>query len=424
MNNAMILASVIFVSVYGLIISEKIHRTVIALSGAVLMIVLGFINQDLAVEFVDFNTIGLLTGMMLIVIVTKRTGFFEYIAIRAAKAARGEPQRLLIYFVIITAVASALLDNVTTVLLVAPVTIAITDTLEINPIPFLLSEVIASNIGGTATLIGDPPNIMIGSAVGLGFLDFIVNLTPVILVIGIVSIFVFKLIYRKQLYITPELKEKIMLFNENDYITDRKLLRQSLLTLGLVILGFFLHQKLGLESATVALFGAALLLLISRIEPHEILHEVEWTTIFFFIGLFVMVGTLEHLGIIKLLAQCALSLTGDNVVATGLLILWISAIASAFIDNIPFVATMIPLINAMGQIGGIDVTPLWWSLSLGACLGGNGTLIGASANLVVAGIAGKHGNPISFKEYFKIGFPMMLLSVAISTVYIYFVYLC
>ncbi|WP_379131215.1 ArsB/NhaD family transporter [Paenibacillus sp. sgz500958] len=418
-------AIAIFLLIYGLIISEKIHRTILAMAGAVIMVLFGIVDQETALHHIDFNTLGLLIGMMMIVGITAETGLFKYVALKAAKAAKGKPTWILVALFLITAFASAFLDNVTTVLLMVPVTFSITKQLRINPIPFLISQIIASNVGGTATLIGDPPNIMIGSAVKeLTFMSFISNLAPVIGIIVIVYIPLFILIFRKQIRSTPELQRGIMEMDEHSLLTDRKLLRKCLIVLAVTILGFFLHQSLHLESATVALTGAFLLLLLTGERMLEkAFQSVEWITIFFFVGLFVLVSGLVETGVIEELAARAIDLTGGDLVLTSMLILWLSAIASAFLDNIPFVATMIPLIQDMGTMGVSNLEPLWWSLALGACLGGNGTLIGASANLIVAGLAGKEGYPITFMKYLKYGFPLMILSIVISSVYIYLRYL-
>ncbi|ACA57205.1 ArsB/NhaD family transporter [Clostridium botulinum] len=414
----MIIPAIIFIAVYALIISEKVNRVVASLGGAAIMLILKLITQEKAFLKIDFNTIGLLVGMMIIVNITKRTGVFEYIAIKAAKFSKGNPIKILILFSVITAVLSGVLDNVTTVLLIVPVTLVITKTLEIDPIPFLMCEIFASNIGGTATLIGDPPNLMIGSAAGLSFLDFVKNLAPVIIIILTVTLLGIRQLYKNSMKTSEEDKKKIMALDESKAIRDMSLMKKCLTVLFLTLVGFLTHSYLGFESATIAIAGSAILLAISKVEPDEILQETEWGTIFFFIGLFIMTGVLEDVGIMEVLAQKTLSLTKGNLVMTGIFVLWISAIASAFIDNIPFVATMIPLIKAMGTMGGMDIVPLWWALSLGACLGGNGTMIGASANLVVIGIAEKSGYKISFKDYFKLGFPVMLVSIIICTAYL------
>jgi Na+/H+ antiporter NhaD/arsenite permease-like protein len=425
MEQQAIIALGIFLVTYGMIIAEKIHRTIVAMIGGVLMVVLGIVDQETALHHIDFNTLGLLVGMMIIVNITAETGFFKYVALISAKKSKGDPVRILLSLVLITAVGSAFLDNVTTVLLMVPVTFSITRQLRVNPIPFLITQIIASNIGGTATLIGDPPNIMIGSAVKeLTFMAFITNLAPIVVVIMAVTMPIFVWLFRKQIQTTPELRQSIMQMDEKEVITDRKLVIKSLSVLGLTIVGFFLHQLLHLESATVALAGAFLLLLLTGEHAmEEAFTRVEWTTIFFFVGLFVLVSGLVETGIISQLAAQAIELTGGNPIATSMLILWLSAIASAFVDNIPFVATMIPMIQEMGHMGVGNLEPLWWSLALGACLGGNGTLIGASANLIVAGMSGKEGYPIKFVTFMKYGFPLMLLSVLLATIYIYTRYL-
>ncbi|OPY58089.1 MAG: Arsenical pump membrane protein [Pelotomaculum sp. PtaU1.Bin035] len=415
------LAIAVFLITYVFIVSERFHRTVVALLGAVVLLLTGLITWDNAIHAIDFNTIGLLIGMMIIVGITKNTGVFEYMAIKAAKMAGGEPLRILASISLVTAILSALLDNVTTVLLIVPVTFAITNKLKINPLPFLFAEILASNIGGTATLVGDPPNIMIGSATKLGFMDFVLTLAPVVVVIYILSIFWLHFLYRSQLSTKKEMQSNIMQLNERDHIKDPQLMRKSLVVLVLTILGFVLHQYVHLESSIIALSGASLLLLITGEDVEHALQTVEWPVIFFFTGLFVVVGGLEEAGVIESVANRALETTGGNLLLTGLLILWLSAMASAFVDNIPFVAAMIPLIQDMGRLGGItELNLLWWSLSLGACLGGNGTIIGASANIIVVGLAEKRGHYISFMNYFKLAFPMMLMSIIISTGYLMF----
>ena len=414
---------VVFLITYAVIISEKVHRMVVAMAGGLLMILLGFLTQETAIkDDIDFNTLGLLTGMMILVTITRRTGVFEAIAVWSAVLTKGEPLRLLALLSVITAIASALLDNVTTVLLIVPVTLTLTDKLQVNPVPYLISEIIASNIGGTATLIGDPPNIMIGSAVGLSFNDFIFHLAPIAFLVLLVTIGLLLFIYRKDLEVDEESRQALLKLNYKEEIKDWQLLRKSLWVLGLTILGFALHGVLHLESAVIALSGAILLMILSSEEPEDILLHVEWPTIFFFTGLFVLVGGLKATGVIGHLASWSLEITHGNVMGTSLLVLWVSAIASAFIDNIPFVATMIPMLQEMGQLSGLNLEPVWWSLALGACLGGNGTLIGASANVIVAGIAEKNGIGLSFRQFMKIAFPLMLVSILLSHIYIYFRY--
>ncbi|MDR3600595.1 MAG: ArsB/NhaD family transporter [Desulfosporosinus sp.] len=424
LNAPVIITLVIFFLAYGLIISEKINRTVVALLGASLILFANVITQEQAIQYIDFNTLGLLIGMMIIVGITRRTGVFEYMAIKAAKLAKGDPLLILVTLSAVTALTSALLDNVTTVLLIVPITFSICNELEIDPVPFLISQILASNIGGTATLIGDPPNIMIGSAAGLSFMDFLNNLFVPILLTFIATMLVFRVVYRKQLIASAIAKSRIMNLPEIEAIKDYALLKKSLFVLALTVLGFITHNMLHLEPATIALGGATLLMFITKEEPEDILLAVEWPTLFFFAGLFIIVGALNHVGVIEWVARESIEATGGALISTTMLILWLSAIASAFIDNIPFVATMIPLIQKMGQIGGIEnLRPFWWALSLGACLGGNGTLIGASANVIVAGLAEKNGIVITFRGFMKIAFPLMLLSIIISSFYILLAYL-
>jgi Na+/H+ antiporter NhaD/arsenite permease-like protein len=423
-----LIAVIIFLLAYALIISEKIHRTVTALGGAVLLILFQVISQETAFHHIDFNTIGLLIGMMIMVSIVSQTGLFNYLAIWAAKKVNADPVKLLVSLAILTAVSSALLDNVTTVLLMTPVIFSITAQLKVTPIPYLITEIISSNIGGTATLIGDPPNIMIGSAVKeLTFVVFLNNLALISCFILIITLGILVLIYRNRLKTTEELKAKVMELDEKKQLQDIPLLKKSLFVLSITIGAFCFHQVLHLESATVALSGAVLLLIMtyaqSEHELERIFHKIEWLTIFFFVGLFILVSGLVETGIISLLAQDLMKLTAGNSVATAMVILWLSAIASAFVDNIPFVATMIPLIKEMGTMGVANLEPLWWSLALGACLGGNGTLIGASANVIVVGLAAQNGHPISFMKYFRVAFPLMVLSIVISSGYIYLRYL-
>ena len=408
---------------YVFIDSEKINRTVVSMLGSLLMVLTGIITQEKAIHHIDFNTLGLLIGMMIIVAITGQTGVFNYIAIYAAKVAKGEPKRILIILALITAVCSAFLDNVTTVLLIVPVTISITKKLKVDPIPFLITQIIASNIGGTATLIGDPPNIMIGSAVKeLTFLAFIQNLAPIAVINLIVVVGILSFLYRKKLMAQDSLKAEIMKLEPEAEIKDRRLLKKSLGILMLTLLGFFMHQSLNLESSTIALTGGFLLLATVGKKHNfieSVLEKIEWGTIFFFIGLFIAVGALIETGIIKQIALYCFEITKGEVLETSLLVLWLSAIISAFLDNIPFVATMIPLIFDMGNMGIVNLEPIWWSLALGACLGGNGTIIGASANLIVAAMAAEKGHNISFVKYLKVGFPVMLLTILISTIYVY-----
>lgn len=418
----LVLGVLIFILTYIAIVSEKINRTVVALFGAGLMILFHILTQAEAFARIDFNTLGLLIGMMIIVNILRQTGIFQYLAIKSAKIAKGEPFRILIYFSILTFVASALLDNVTTILLIVPVTLVICDTLKINPIPFIIAEIMSSNIGGAATLIGDPPNIMIGGHTGFNFDDFIINLLPLMIIVFVVTIVIIRLIFRKSLVTDEESKKVMLSFNENKAITDKLLLKKSLFVLILTITGFILSEIIGVPTATIAMFGATLLLLISKMEPDEIFEKVEWTTIFFFIGLFILVGSLEVLGIIEYLAQVILNVTQGNIGVLTFVILWMSAFLSSFLDNIPYVATMIPLIETISGGALTTFEPVWWALSIGACLGGMGTIIGASANVVARGITEKHSYKITFLGYMKVAFPIMLIAIVISSIYLYIVF--
>jgi len=422
-----IVAIVIFVVAYALIISEKIHRTIVGIFGAMLMILFGVLSQEMAIHHIDFNTLGLLMGMMIIVNITSETGLFNFLAVWAAKKVKARPIALLLALSALTAVCSGLLDNVTTVLLTVPVTFSITKQLRVDVKPYLISQIFCSNIGGTATLIGDPPNIMIGSAVGLNFMDFIFNLTGICIIIFLVVELFIIWLYGKGLRTKPELQAEVMRMDASKEITNHKLLKKCLFVIFCTIALFILHSSLHLETATAALSGAGLLLLLTARRDEafiaKILSKIEWLAIFFFAGLFVLVGGLVETGVIKMLAQEAINITNGDITTTAVLILWMSAIASSFIDNIPFVATLIPLIQDMGNMGLTNLDPLWWSLSLGACLGGNGTLIGASANVVVASMAAKRGVIITFVGFLRIAFPVMLLTIVIANIYVFLRYL-
>ena len=432
--SAVWVAAVLFVGAYVTIVTEKVNRAIVALIGAGLMILSGVLTQEQAVAGVDFNTLGLLLGMMLIVNITQKCGVFQFVAIWSAKKVKAHPWGILLMMATVTAVFSALLDNVTTVLLTVPVTLLIAEELEIKPYPLLFAQIFASNIGGTATLIGDPPNIMIGSAVNLTFNDFVLNLTPVVVVALLATLVPFYFIWGRHMGATDEARARVMNFREADAITNTRLLKQSLTVITMVISGFVLQRQLHLEPATIALSGASLLLLLENFgqnadeqtrSVHHTISQAEWVTLFFFLGLFILVTGIEKVGLIHTLANELLSATGTDIKVMTLTVLWASAIFSALIDNIPFVATMIPLIKAMApSFGGEQaIMPLWWALSLGACLGGNGTLIGASANLVVAGLAERAGTPFRFMEFTRVAFPLMLISIILSHVYIYFRYL-
>jgi len=427
-------AGVLFVLTYVLIVTERLNRAIVSLSAACLMILGGVLTQQAAFEGVDFNTLGLLTGMMVIVGIAKNSGVFQYLAIWSAKKVKADPWGILVMLVVVTAVLSALLDNVTTILLIVPVTLLITDSLKLNAYPYLFAEIFASNIGGTATLIGDPPNIMIGSAVGLSFNDFLYNLAPITVVILALTMIPIYLIWGRKLSASEHDRQKVMDFQERDAITDTRLLKQSLFVIGLVLVGFTLGHDHGVLPATVAMSGAALLLVLNNFPRNseqqskaveKAFCEVEWITIFFFIGLFIVVYGLESTGLLERVAEHALNMTGGDLATTALVIMWVSAVASAVIDNIPFVATMIPLLeNMTSSFGGTEqMMPVWWSLALGSCLGGNGSLVGASANLIAAGFAERAGQPIRFLPFMLAAFPLMLMSILVSSVYLYLRYL-
>lgn len=418
---------------YATIMAEKVNRAIVALIGAAVMILVGVLDQEEAIRGIDFNTIGLLTGMMILVSISRRSGMFQYLAVWSAKAAKAHPSGILLILQVTTAVLSAFLDNVTTVLLIVPVTLAICSTLKVPAYPYLFSEIFASNIGGTATLIGDPPNILIGSQAGLSFNDFVWHLTPVIIVVMLVQALIIHLLWGKDLRASDDAERAVMMMKPAESILDWRLLRQSLVVLAAVMLAFVFARPLHLEPATIALFGAAVLMLLDNWahdsekaahSVHSTFGDVEWITIFFFIGLFVVVHGVDVGGLLTLLANKLVATTGGQLSTTGYAILWASAILSAIVDNIPFVATMIPLIKTMAPaFGGMDhIQPLWWCLSLGACLGGNGTLIGASANLTVAGIGERSGVPFRFMTYTLYAFPMMLVSVAICHIYLWLRY--
>ena len=417
MSLQQIIAIIIFLCTMGAIITGKVHNTVASLTGAACLVLTHILSIEDCVDAVDVETICILVGMMLLVAVIKNSGIFEYIAIKAAKIAKGRPWPIMVIFILITAVCSGMLDNVTTVLLVGPMTLAITNILKVDPVPYIITQIMASNIGGTATLIGDPPNIMIGSAAKLSFVDFILNTgvaTVFVIIVGLICMY---FIYGRKLFVTDESIAKVMQLDENKAIKDRKLMHESVIVIILVALCFIFHDQLGVQSCTVAIAAACIMLLIGGQEPEEIIADVEWPTILFFIGLFIVVGGMKKVGVITMLTNGLISITHGNMVVTMMVILWVSAIVSSFLDNIPFVATLIPMILTM-QSEGMDVTPIWWALSLGACLGGNGTLIGASANVVLSGISKNNGHPITFGQYFKIGFPMMILSIIVCSVFL------
>jgi len=444
--SSLTVALLIFSVCYLLIVTERIHKTIVALSGAALMIVFGVVSQEEAFyshEFgVDYNVVFLLIGMMVIVNIVRETGLFEVLAIWAAQRADAKPFRLLVLLALLTAGQSAMLDNVTTVLLMAPVTLAIAKRLELNPIPFLLTEALASNIGGTATLVGDPPNIMIASKAELSYLDFLIVMGPIVIVIMAAFITVLWLVFGRTMTVAPHLRENILALSSREAVPDQGFLRRCLYLLAIVNVGFCIHSLIHLEPATIALLGASSFMLIghARRKPEDAeeltyLAEVEWKTIFFFIGLFILVGGLVKVGVIRYLADQLVAVTRGNLTGSTMAVLWGSAILSAIVDNIPYVAAMNPLIVDLARslhpeitdyvalVHQPDIIPLWWALALGACLGGNGTIIGASANVVIVDIARKAGYRITFWQFFKYGFPVMIGSVALSAVYLWLVFL-
>lgn len=412
-----VIAILVFVVVIGLIISEKVNSAAAALAGAMALVVTGVMSAHRALSYIDFNTIGLLVGMMVLVAIIRQSGLFEYVAIKAAKMVHGDPWKIMIAFILLTAVLSGILDNVTTVLLVGPMTIAIAKMLEINPVPFLMTQILASNAGGTATLIGDPPNIMIGSAANLSFMDFLKNTGIAVVLVIIFMIVMMRFVYKKEIEVEGLDTSKIMNLDPDKSITDKPLLIKGVVVIVLVILGFIFHDQIGMDTSVIALTAAAVMLIIGGVNVDNAIQDVEWTTIAFFMALFVVVGGLTETGVIKQVAAVIIERTAGHPVMMMLILLWASALLSSFLNNIPFIATLIPLVLAL-KADGMDAEPLWWAISLGACLGGNGTMIGASANVVLSDISTKHGYPITFKSYLRVGMPFMLGSVFISMVFL------
>ena len=431
--DAKILSTAILVISYLILFTEKLNRAVVALFGAVVMILTGILTQETAIKGIDFNTLALLIGMMIIVGIAEKSGMFQYVAVWSAKKVKASPRGLMIVFGIVTAVFSALLDNVTTVLLVAPVTFQITRKLKINPYPYLIMEIFASNIGGTATLIGDPPNILIGSALQLSFMDFVYELTPIVAATMLVLIIAFDLIWGRKMVASEKSKEAVMHLNEKDTITDSVLLVKSLTVLIAVIIGFMAAEHFHIANGTIAILGAVILLMLytwgnSHSDREHKVEEafglVDWTTIFFFAGLFAIVYGLEEAGVLALMGNKFIEITDGSIEKAAMIVVWMSAFVSTAIDNIPFVATMIPMIKSMeASLGGREaMMPVWWALSLGACFGGNGSLIAASANVIVAGMAQREGHPIHFLRFLIWSIPVMLLSVAIANIFLFLEY--
>jgi len=414
----MAIAVATFLLALALIASERVHRTKVALAGAALVVLFvgGDYDQEAAIDAVDFNTIGLLAGMMILVYLTQQTGVYDYIAVRAGQVSRGDPFLVVLSLAGTTAVLSAFLDNLTTILLVVPITFLLADALDIDPIPLVIIEVIASNIGGTATLIGDPPNIIIAGATGLSFNEFIVNLAPIVLVTFTVVIGLLYLFYRSRLQISERNRRYVMELDADASIRDRAELRRTGPVLLLTVLAFFAHQALHIEPATVALTGAAVALLVTRIELEQALSRIEWPTLFFFVALFVMVGALEETGAIGEVAEAIDGVTNGDRTAELIGILWVGGVGSAIVDNIPFTTAMIPVVTELQRGGGDDA--YWWALSLGACFGGNATLIAAAANVAAAGLTERAGRPIGFLAFMRVGVPVTVLSLMMASGYV------
>lgn len=419
--NSVWLAGGIFLITYVLIVTERVPRVVSGLLGGMAMILFGVLSQEEAFHAVDWNVIFLLVGMMVIASILRHTGLFQWIAIQAVKLGKGNPFRVLLILSVVIALTSALLDNVTIVVLAAPVALFVAASLRVSPLPFLIAAILASNIGGTATLVGDPPNILIGSAASIDFLTFAANLAPISLLILLGFLVLARFLFRDDLRTKEDNVTDLAALEVDTLITDRTLLVKALIVMAGVIIGFLLHGALHLEPATIALAGATVLLLWGKSDPHEALQDVEWTTLFFFIGLFITVQAVVSVGIIEAVAEAALRLTGGSLPLTSMLLLWFSAIASGIVDNIPYTATMIPVVENLGR--SMPIMPLWWALALGACLGGNITLVGAAANVVVANLAEKSGHPISFKRFLGYGLVTTFMSLVLATGYVWLRYL-
>ncbi|MCF7935365.1 MAG: ArsB/NhaD family transporter [Synergistales bacterium] len=416
------IALAVFIVTYTFIVTERLHRLKAAMLGISGVLLLQIIEQSRLFSFIDFNTIGLLLGMMLLVGIVRKTGLIQRVAITAVRVSRGNPWFALVLLSAITAVTSGLLDNVTTILLVGPLAFAVAEVFDVDPDPFVFAEIFSSNIGGTATLIGDPPNILIGSAAGLSFMDFVTNLGPVVVVCMGVMYGLLYLWYGKDLKPTEERRERAEAFHTPERRGDPRIAPRILLVLGLVLAAFLVHGFFGIEAATIALSGATLGLILCPVDVEEMVKEVDWVTILFFSSLFMLVGTLEHLGLIRMAAEAMIRVVGPNQGILSVLLVWGSGILSAIVDNVPYTAAVIPLVEHIGTLPGIHAEGLWWSLALGACLGGNATLVGASANLVMAGIAEKGGVRLTFQRYLRFGAPMMAATLGVATLYVLFRY--
>jgi Na+/H+ antiporter NhaD/arsenite permease-like protein len=419
---AAVVAIVVFVITYLLIATERIDKTLAALLGGLAVVLLKVVDQEAAFAGIDLNVIFLLAGMMVLAQVLGRTGFFQLVAIRAVKLGRGRPIRILVILSLVCAVLSAVLPNVTTVVLLAPVTLYVANVLRLSPLPFLISEVLAANIGGTATLIGDPPNLLIGSAAGFDFGTFVVNLGPVVLVILAAFLATVVLLYRRELTIEGDVPADVLALDESEVIADPRLLRIGLIVTAGTLIGLVLAGPLGYQAATVALFGAVILILVTGMDLDSVIREIDWITLLFFAGLFMLVEGLVHTGVVAAIGDLLFSVTGGDQGIATLGLLWVSGIASGIVDNIPYTATMIPVVEQLAG-DGLAVEPLWWALALGACLGGNLTLIGAGANVVVGTLAARAGHAIPFMAFVRIGVIIVVESLLISTVYVWLRYL-
>ena len=422
MEPDVVLGLVVFFATYALIATEHIHKTIVAMAGGTAMVLLGIVSQEEAFEHIDFNVIFLLAGMMILASIVRKTGVFGWMAVRAARFARGDPYRILVVLSVITAVASAFLDNVTTVVLVGPITLFLAARLGANPVPFIIAEILASNIGGAGTLIGDPPNILIGSAAGIDFATFAWHMAPLSAIVLVLFLIAARWLFRGQLSVDPEMRDQLLALDEREMISDPALLRRSLVVLGLTLVGFLVHGPLGYEPATVALTGAVVLMVVAREDPHEVLREVEWPTLFFFIGLFMLIAGVIEIGMIEAVATALTEITGGALDAGAFLLLWVSAVLSGVVDNIPYTATMLPVVQELSAPHeGTDV--LWWALAAGADFGGNFTIIGASANVILASMAEREGHPITFGTFFRYAAPVTVGSIVVAMAYIWLRYL-
>ena len=421
MTLEVIVGLAVFVATYALIATERVHKTIAAMAGGVTMVLLGVVTQEEAFEHVDFNVIFLLAGMMILAGIIRKTGVFGWLAVRAARFAGGDAYRILVVLSIITAIASAFLDNVTTVVLVGPITLFLAARLGVSPLPFIVAEILASNIGGASTLIGDPPNLLIGSAADLDFVAFLFNMAPLAAIILALFLISARWLFRDYLHIDPAMRDALFALDEREMISDPVLLRRSLVVLGLTLVGFLLHGPLGYEPATIALTGALVLMVVAREEPHEVLREVEWPTLFFFIGLFMLVAGVIEIGLVEAVASAIVTVTGGALAPMAVLLLWGSAVLSGLIDNIPYTATMIPVVAQLSE--GSDTDVLWWALAIGADFGGNATIIGASANVILASLAEREGHPVRFGTYLRYGLPVTIGSILVATGYVWLRYL-